>query len=304
LDLDDGRDDRITETKMQICTAPIRGPCVPIGQPPSNITCTPPSISTPGLLAMTVIGASTRPAVEPSTPSSSELSPHGRSLRLADHVCFGNSDRTESHAKSEAMEVTSSEKVSGAESGSERSKASKNITETFCSSEAATTLMIRNLPIGISQLQLLDELNMSGFAGKYDFCYMPCTFTSGEGKGFAFINLINPAIAQAFKGAWHNSRRFDMKSADIGINISAALLQGKQANIAKWDCARMRRVKNPRLRPFVQDDLVTKAAEDHELRRSENLPTLLTARLTPSPYMFKKDAKRPIGLAPTFQGCA
>jgi len=92
LDLDDGRDDRITETKMQICTAPIRGPCVPIGQPPSNITCTPPSISTPGLLAITVIGASTRPAVEPSTPSSSELSPHGRSLRLADHVCFGNSD--------------------------------------------------------------------------------------------------------------------------------------------------------------------------------------------------------------------
>jgi len=100
VDLNDGRDDRITETKSQTCTARIGGTCVPIGQPPANITCTTPSISTPGLLAMTIIGETTRPALEPSTPSSSALSPHGRSLRLADHVCFGNSERAEPHANS------------------------------------------------------------------------------------------------------------------------------------------------------------------------------------------------------------
>jgi len=194
--------------------------------------------------------------------------------------------------------------VSGPESGSRRNRPTKNITEPSCSPKTATTLMIRNLPMGISHPRLLDELNMSGFSGKYDFCYMPCTFTSGEGKGFAFINLINPAIAQAFKGAWHNSQRFGMKSPDAGLNISTALLQGKEANVAKWDSARLRRVRNPHLRPFVQDGLSTKAAEDHEPRGCEHPPTVLTARSTQSPCVFKKDAKRPIWLAPSFQAGA
>jgi len=120
--------------------------------------------------------------------------------------------------------------------------------------EVVTTLMIRNLPRDISQCQLLDEVNASGFAGVYDFCYMPCNFKLGTGQGFAFINLISPDFAKAFKRDWHRSFRFDINPNGPGLNVSFAALQGKEANVAKWDASRLRRVRNPRLRPFVQDN--------------------------------------------------
>jgi len=120
--------------------------------------------------------------------------------------------------------------------------------------DAATTLMIRNLPRDISQCQLLDEVNSSGFVGTYDFCYMPCDFKLGKGQGFAFINLISPDIAETFKRIWHRSFRFGINPGCPGLNVSLAAVQGKEANVSKWSSSRLRRIRNPRLWPFVQDN--------------------------------------------------
>merc|ERR1719464_1745907 len=39
-----------------------------------------------------------------------------------------------------------------------------------------TTVMLRNLPIGLTRSTLLDLLDSQGFAGKYDFAYLPVNF--------------------------------------------------------------------------------------------------------------------------------
>jgi len=118
-----------------------------------------------------------------------------------------------------------------------------------------TTLMIRNVPSDVTREQLLTELNRSGFKGLFDFCYVPTiSFETGHGKGFAFVNFITEAAAASFAGAWRGSRRFGVVKPDPALNISAAALQGKRANLAKWSKKRAARIRDPRYQPFVRED--------------------------------------------------
>jgi len=119
--------------------------------------------------------------------------------------------------------------------------------------EIRTTVMIRNLPSRLKQRHLIMELDQAGFAGTYDFCYLPCTFTTGECHGFAFVNFVTPADAKTFMDAWRGSRQFGGEPSDPSLNISFAVVQGREANLAKWTSSRQRRVRNPNLRPFVVD---------------------------------------------------
>eukprot|EP00929_Paragymnodinium_shiwhaense_P049799 TRINITY_DN25111_c0_g4_i1.p1 TRINITY_DN25111_c0_g4~~TRINITY_DN25111_c0_g4_i1.p1 ORF type:complete len:582 (-),score=74.03 TRINITY_DN25111_c0_g4_i1:38-1603(-) len=120
-------------------------------------------------------------------------------------------------------------------------------------SSSRTTVMLRNLPIFLTQRRLLEELDVTGFKGLYDFCYMPCCFTTGHGKGFAFVNFALPEHATTFMNSWGAVRKFGIPQAQPALNISYADIQGKDANAAKWDNQRLRRVRNPKLRPFISD---------------------------------------------------
>jgi len=119
------------------------------------------------------------------------------------------------------------------------------------SSKGVTTLMLRNLPFSVTQKRLIEELTATGFTGLFDFCYMPSLFGSGVGKGYAFVNLISTDAVGHFVNTWHGSRRFGLQTSDAAINVSAACLQGREKNAKKWDAPRMRRVRNPALRPLV-----------------------------------------------------
>eukprot|EP00929_Paragymnodinium_shiwhaense_P049796 TRINITY_DN25111_c0_g1_i1.p1 TRINITY_DN25111_c0_g1~~TRINITY_DN25111_c0_g1_i1.p1 ORF type:complete len:492 (-),score=63.53 TRINITY_DN25111_c0_g1_i1:327-1802(-) len=116
-----------------------------------------------------------------------------------------------------------------------------------------TTVMLRNLPIFLTQRRLLEELDTTGFRGLYDFCYMPCCFESGHGKGFAFVNFALPEHAASFMNSWGATRKFGVTQGQPSLNISYADIQGKDANTAKWDNQRLRRVRNPKLRPFIAE---------------------------------------------------
>jgi len=119
---------------------------------------------------------------------------------------------------------------------------------------SVTTLMVRNLPLHLSQQRLIEELNLCGFACLYDFCYSPlCSFDTGRGKGFAFVNFLTEEAASDFAAAWHGTRRFGVPRSEPAMNISAAAVQGKEANLAKWGTKRAVRIRNPKLRPFVRD---------------------------------------------------
>ena len=111
--------------------------------------------------------------------------------------------------------------------------------------------MVRNLPLFMTQRRLLEELDVTGYKNQYDFCYMPCCFNTKNCKGFAFVNFLKPETAQMFMKSWGGSRKFGITMQEAGLNISYADIQGKAANLTKWDSQRMRRVRNPDLRPFV-----------------------------------------------------
>jgi hypothetical protein len=116
-----------------------------------------------------------------------------------------------------------------------------------------TTLMVRNVPRCVGRRMFLQELDETGFAGMYDFFYMPVSFKTGENQGFAFINLKSPPLASAFSRAWRQ-RRFGVGPEGVCLNISTAAVQGLEGNIAKWNSPRLRRIRNPEFLPFVVTD--------------------------------------------------
>eukprot|EP00931_Biecheleriopsis_adriatica_P076785 TRINITY_DN5045_c0_g2_i1.p1 TRINITY_DN5045_c0_g2~~TRINITY_DN5045_c0_g2_i1.p1 ORF type:complete len:690 (+),score=160.57 TRINITY_DN5045_c0_g2_i1:100-2169(+) len=121
-----------------------------------------------------------------------------------------------------------------------------------------TTVMIRNLPKTLNQRQLLQELNVSGFCGLYDFCYLPSSFVSkdskgSESKGYAFVNFTRPEAASRFKDSWHG-RDFPPTAQSgmrhLELAVSPAEVQGLEANLKKWS-GRIARIRNPDLKPFI-----------------------------------------------------
>mmetsp|Transcript_50792 Transcript_50792/g.128072 ORF Transcript_50792/g.128072 Transcript_50792/m.128072 type:complete len:518 (-) Transcript_50792:234-1787(-) len=118
--------------------------------------------------------------------------------------------------------------------------------------DGITTLMVRNIPKTVTQVQFIEELDRCGFAGKYDYCYAPTqSFKTRQHTGFAFVNFISGKSAQQFVTQWHNTRRFGMQTHVRALDVSPAVVQGREANLAGAGTARVRRIRNCNYRPFV-----------------------------------------------------
>jgi len=115
---------------------------------------------------------------------------------------------------------------------------------------SVTTLVICNMPRDVTQIDLARALDADGFANRYDFLYMPAEFGDSRHKGFAFVNFASAATAKCAMKAWQHKRVF---GGGGGLTLSAARIQGKAANIARWSTARRRRIRNPGFRPLVSD---------------------------------------------------
>jgi len=78
-------------------------------------------------------------------------------------------------------------------------------------------------------------------------------------------------------GKWHKTRRFSMESNDSSLNIAPAAVQGLEANIKKWNAPRMKRIRNPNLRPFVVVGQIPRRL-DASLQASEAVPEASRSR--------------------------
>lgn len=65
-----------------------------------------------------------------------------------------------------------------------------------CQESHRTTVMLRNLPNNYTRAILLKLLDSEGFAGKYDFVYLPIDFRTHAALGYAFVNLVSSEHAE------------------------------------------------------------------------------------------------------------
>lgn len=116
-----------------------------------------------------------------------------------------------------------------------------------------TTLALRNLPFSLTQQDLFQALDASGFAGLYDFVYLPHKFKEHRNVGFAFINFLSEDVATRFTAEWQHTYRFTSKTMRKPVNICPAMVQGRQENERSAASHKMGRVKNSAFRPMMLD---------------------------------------------------
>lgn len=119
-----------------------------------------------------------------------------------------------------------------------------------------TTLMIRNIPNRYNQRELIVELEALGFAGTFDFLYVPLDKGTMSNVGYAFVNFVDPVNAERcmeeFQG--YRFKRHRKVSGKIAA-VSVAHIQGLEANLAHYKNAAVNTAKMKQRRPLVMANI-------------------------------------------------
>lgn len=97
-----------------------------------------------------------------------------------------------------------------------------------------TTLMLRNIPNDYTRTMLLELLDEQGFAGQYDFVYLPIDFHRKYGFGYAFVNFVSYAQADLARLRLHGFNRWLIASQKICQVCWGEPLQGLPAHIERY----------------------------------------------------------------------
>jgi RNA recognition motif-containing protein len=102
-----------------------------------------------------------------------------------------------------SKQAVKSEDESSSRKRKQRSKASgKQEEQSKHGEDTRTTVMLRNLPRDFSRAALLKLLDDQGFAGKYNFLYIPVDFVRQVSLGYAFVNMATPEIVKELWAAF------------------------------------------------------------------------------------------------------
>jgi len=97
-----------------------------------------------------------------------------------------------------------------------------------------TTLMLRNIPNDYSRDMLLELMDSQGFAGRYNFLYLPVDFKRMAGLGYAFVNCVSQVDAEEMMAKFHGFRRWRFNSAKVCEVVWGEPLQGLEAHIDRY----------------------------------------------------------------------
>jgi len=119
-----------------------------------------------------------------------------------------------------------------------------------------TTLMIRNIPNRYTQRELICELDDLGFAGTFDFLYIPLDKVTMSNVGYAFVNFTTKEWAKRCMDSFQNYRfkRHRKTSGKIAA-VSVAHLQGLEANLAHYEKSAVNTAKLKQRRPVVMANI-------------------------------------------------
>lgn len=97
-----------------------------------------------------------------------------------------------------------------------------------------STLMMRNIPNNYTRSMLLELLDHQGFAGKYDFLYLPIDFKTNLSLGYAFVNLCMAFDVDAFHRCFSGFKNWAMPSRKVCEVAWGGPQQGLKANIDRY----------------------------------------------------------------------
>eukprot|EP00928_Gymnodinium_smaydae_P065998 TRINITY_DN4905_c0_g1_i1.p1 TRINITY_DN4905_c0_g1~~TRINITY_DN4905_c0_g1_i1.p1 ORF type:complete len:375 (-),score=37.61 TRINITY_DN4905_c0_g1_i1:311-1435(-) len=96
-----------------------------------------------------------------------------------------------------------------------------------------TTVMLIDVPLHYTSSMLIHTIDLEGFAGKYNFVYVPMDFGSRLPSGYAFVNLLDASTARRFLEAFDGFSRWMIKSKNVCRALWARKHQGLRANIER-----------------------------------------------------------------------
>lgn len=97
-----------------------------------------------------------------------------------------------------------------------------------------TTVMLRNMPSCFTRTSLVNLLDAEGFAGQYDFVYLPIDFKTRVAMGYAFVNLISTVAAELLKQHFDGFVRWPVPSGKRCYTGWSDPHQGFDANVARY----------------------------------------------------------------------
>jgi hypothetical protein len=113
-----------------------------------------------------------------------------------------------------------------------------------------TTMMLRNIPNQYTQSALREELHDAGFAGLYNFFYLPMDIQNHTNVGYAFVNFLEPDGATHFFTAFSEFRFKRIRSRKTGA-VSPAYIQGLEKNLQHFQDKAVKYARNGQYRPIV-----------------------------------------------------
>jgi hypothetical protein len=113
-----------------------------------------------------------------------------------------------------------------------------------------TTIMLRNIPNRYTQTSLIEEIDGLGFAGRYDFFYLPMDVHNRTNVGYAFINFLTPADCQRFFSIFREYM-FKRHSSKKIAGVSQAHVQGLVNNLEHFLNRAVTQSRDSQYRPVV-----------------------------------------------------
>ncbi|CAE7458546.1 ML2 [Symbiodinium pilosum] len=120
----------------------------------------------------------------------------------------------------------------------------------FQADRPKTTVMLRNIPNRYSQASLLQEIDLAGYRGTYDFFYLPMDTQNRTNVGYAFINFLTSTDLERFMVEFAGYL-FQNHSSQKVARVSLAHIQGFIENIRHFSNRAVSQSRNSQYRPIV-----------------------------------------------------
>ncbi|CAE7315691.1 ML4 [Symbiodinium microadriaticum] len=100
--------------------------------------------------------------------------------------------------------------------------------------ECKTTVMLRNVPNDYTREMLLELLDSQGFAGRYNFAYLPCDFYRDANLGYAFVNLVDRVAVDDIWAAFDGFASWSLPTTKVCQVRWSSPHQGFEAHVERY----------------------------------------------------------------------